>query len=229
MPGGCDDAGMHVTLLGTGDMTGVPAPFRDLEHAGAAARRRRPGALVETDAATLLFGCGDEEHDRSLGEIVDEHGVDVGVIEHGDPDHYGAATALRENHGVEIAAPAGDRERVEAAGVEVDHPLEAGTTQWGVETIAAPGHTPGNLAYRWGDVLVAGDTVVGSGSEFAVEASDTGRLSLMVPGYNDDDAQYRESVARLLDYDVETILVTHGPNVESGGNEALRELVDALD
>jgi phosphoribosyl 1,2-cyclic phosphate phosphodiesterase len=50
-----EDAAMQVTLLGTGDMTGVPVPFRDLDDAGAVARRRRPGLLVETDAATLLF------------------------------------------------------------------------------------------------------------------------------------------------------------------------------
>lgn len=185
--------------------------------------------VVETDDATLLFGCGDEEHGAELSEIAADHGVDVAVVEHGDPDHYGGANAIRESQGVDLAGPVGDTARMEAAGVDVDHALEADETYWGVETIATPGHTPGNLSYLHDDVLVAGDTVVGGGSEFAVEAYDTGQLSLMVPEYNEDDEQYRESIAVLLDYDIETLLITHGPNVEHGGITALRELVDRLE
>ncbi|WP_227132063.1 MBL fold metallo-hydrolase [Halorubellus salinus] len=83
---------MRCTLLGTGDVTGVPAPFRDLDDAGAAARRRRPGLLVETDAATLLFDVPPDFH-----EGVRDRGVrslDATFVTHWHHDHVGGIDDL---------------------------------------------------------------------------------------------------------------------------------------
>jgi phosphoribosyl 1,2-cyclic phosphate phosphodiesterase len=92
MPRSGDDATMRCTLLGTGDVTGVPAPFRDLDDAGAAARRRRPGLLVETDAATLLLDVPPD-----FREGVRDRGVrslDATFVTHWHHDHVGGIDDL---------------------------------------------------------------------------------------------------------------------------------------
>jgi phosphoribosyl 1,2-cyclic phosphate phosphodiesterase len=83
---------MQCTLLGTSDVTGVPAPFRDLEAADAAARRRRCGLLVETDDATLLFDAPPD-----FREGVRERGVrdlDATFVTHWHHDHVGGIDDL---------------------------------------------------------------------------------------------------------------------------------------
>jgi phosphoribosyl 1,2-cyclic phosphate phosphodiesterase len=83
---------MHATLLGTADITGVPAPFRDREDAGASARRRRCGLLVETATATLLFDTPPE-----FREGVSHRGVrdlDAAFVTHWHHDHVGGIDDL---------------------------------------------------------------------------------------------------------------------------------------
>lgn len=186
--------------------------------------------VVATDDATVLFGAGAEETADELAGIATEHGVDGIVVEHGDGDHFGGVPPLREALGdVEVAVPAGDASSLEEAGIAVDRALEPGARVHGVETIAAPGHTPDNMAYLYADVLLAGDTVAGSESMFAAEGEWTGPLAVMTADYNADDAAARDSVSRLLEYDVEVVLVTHGENVDADGREAVERLVADLE
>ena len=185
--------------------------------------------VIETDEATILFGAGTEGTADELTEIAADHGVDVVLVEHGDFDHYDGVPSLREALGdVEVAAPAGDTEFLEEAGIEVDQPLEAGETYWGVETIATPGHTPDNMSYLYDDALVAGDTVVGADSPFAAEGDWSGAFAVCTPDYNADDEQTRESISVLTDYDFEAVLISHGENVAEGGREEIETLVEDL-
>jgi glyoxylase-like metal-dependent hydrolase (beta-lactamase superfamily II) len=180
--------------------------------------------VVETGTATVLFGTGPSESADAVLALASERDVDVAVAEHGDPDHVGGASRLGADAGIEVAIPAGDADALTAAGVDPDHRLTAGTDYWGVDPVAAPGHTRDNMAFLYDDVLVAGDTVVGRGSQFTADEDWSGPLAITPADFNDDDALARESVAGLLEYDFETVLVSHGDHVVTGGPAAVRTL-----
>lgn len=180
--------------------------------------------VVETDVATLLFGTGTESTTDQLTALLKGRGVDVAIVEHGDADHYGGAARLREDLGVEVAAPAGDADLLRAADVPVDHWLDPAETYWGVETRTFPGHTPGNMAFRYGDVLVAGDTVVGRDSAFAGADTGTGPLALIADEYSADPELARESGRALAGLEADVLLVTHGSNVTENATLALTTL-----
>lgn len=181
---------------------------------------------VSTPSHTVLFGGGDTSTTERYVEVVDEVEPDVIVVEHGDPDHYGSLPALPANREAPlIAVPAGDAPAVREEGIEPDVLLEADTDRWGIRTIGVPGHTPDNMAYLHGDVLFAGDTVVGADSIFAADDDWSGPLAVITPEYSDDDALARESVRTLLDHAFDAVLVAHGSDVETAGREAVETLV----
>ena len=85
---------MDVTLLGTGDAVGVPAPLCDCEYCESSARRRRPGLLVETDDATAVLDAGpDLKAQLHRTDAVD---VDAFFVTHHHFDHVGGLHEL--NH-----------------------------------------------------------------------------------------------------------------------------------
>jgi len=180
--------------------------------------------VVEADE-TLLFGGGDASTADELAEIAHDHDADIVIVEHGDPDHYMGVPRLREL-GVKVAVPEVDASRLRDDGIEPDVLLEPGVEYWGVEVVGAPGHTPGNAAYVYDGVLVAGDTVVGADSEFA-RPSDSA-LSVIESDWNADDEDAVASVANLLEHDFEAVLVTHGSNVLENGKKEVEKLVEAL-
>lgn len=185
--------------------------------------------VVETAEGSVLFGAGDAYTAEELVQIARRHEVDGVVVEHGDVDHYEGVPALREALGeFEVAVPAGDARFLEEVGIEPDQLIEDGDRFYGITAIAAPGHTPGNMAYRHDGVLVAGDTMAGVDSQYAAPGDWSGPLVPMTPDYNADDAQARESIAGLLEHDFDVVLVTHGSNVLDGGDAAVQSLVDEL-
>lgn len=185
--------------------------------------------VVRPEETTVMIGGGDESIAPEVVAFASEHGVETVVVEHAHVDHYGAVPQLRAQLGVTVAAPARDRTALNRAGIEVDVSLHDGDRQWGIEPIAAPGHTPGNMSYRVGDVLFAGDTVVGSDSQFAAVDDWSGKLAVVEPRFNHDDARTRESVRRLRDRGVETVLVSHGSHVRRDAGEAIETLLADLD
>ncbi|AKH96832.1 MBL fold metallo-hydrolase [Halanaeroarchaeum sulfurireducens] len=185
-------------------------------------------AVVETDEATVLVGTGDETTAADLLPVARENGVDVAIAEHGDGDHYGGIPALRDELDPTIAIPAADTGFLDEAGVPYDVELDPGATYWGVETIGVPGHTPGNMAFRYEDVLLAGDAVAGSDSAFAMEGEWPGALAPLGDAFNDDTERALESTSVLCEYDVETVVTAHGRNVHENADEEIDLLVDAI-
>lgn len=184
--------------------------------------------VLDTKAATVMVGGGDDSIAEELLAIARDHGVDVVVIEHAHVDHFGAVPRLREALDITVAIPKPDARSLRRQGVDPDVTLTDGDRSWGIEPIATPGHTPGNMAFLYDDCLLAGDTVAGSDSVFAAEDDWSGPLAVIEPRFNGDDARTRESVGRLPDYDFETVLVSHGSHVLESGPAAVDRLLDDL-
>lgn len=86
---------MEVTLLGTGDVTGMPVPLCDCQYCIEGPRRRRSGLLVETASQTVLFDASPDIREQLRTTNVDD--LDAVFITHHHTDHAG---------GVEDLAPA---------------------------------------------------------------------------------------------------------------------------
>lgn len=200
--------------------------------------------VVQTDEATVLFGTGHESTSDEVVEIVRDYDVDVVVPEHADGDHYGGIPALfaELDDPPEVAMGAVDVEwrswqddNPIGDEIPVDYELTNGEIYWGIFAIHLPGHTPGNMAFIYddpdeGNVLIAGDTV--TGSDFSPLAADdwSGRLAIVPPGRNTGgDENAHESVRKLVYYDFETVLMTHGSNVLENGKTEIRTLIDDLE
>ncbi len=100
-----------------------------------------------------------------LAEQAEAAGARVRAIlhTHGHSDHSGGSAALRERLGVPVCAHAGDASWYapdqDLAGEPV---LRFGGLS--VEVIPAPGHTPGSVLFRCGELLLTGDTLFRGGS-----------------------------------------------------------------
>lgn len=184
--------------------------------------------VVETEGRSMLFGAGTEKTVDQLTTIAHDHEVDSVVIEHADSDHYEGAEELRKQLGVEIIAPELDVPILTDHGIDPDQTIQDGESFRGVVAIHIPGHTPGNMSFIYNDVLIAGDSVIGSNSIFSASDEWSGLLSIINGDYSHDDQQARENVSRLLNYDYEVVLVSHGDNVVNEGKQEVETLVHDL-
>ena len=83
---------MDVTLLGSGDATGVPPIFLDLDDCEATARRRRPGLLVETASTTVLLDASPDLPEQLRAVGIDH--LDAAFVTHWHHDHAGGVEEL---------------------------------------------------------------------------------------------------------------------------------------
>lgn len=184
--------------------------------------------VIDAPDATVQFGAGDEHTANSVADITTSHDVDVIISEHGDPDHYRGIPHLRERSNVEVATPRDDTAVLVDAGITVDHGLDPGRVYWDIETIAVPGHSPGNMSFVYRDILIAGDSVIGSDFGRAADEDWTGDLAVLGPESHHDVEMARQNVSRLAEYEFDTVLVTHGSNVLTKGKHHLQILIDDL-
>ena len=89
----------------------------------------------------------------------------------------------------------------------------------GIKVIHIPGHTKGNCCYLIEDrkILIAGDTVFGD---------EEGNIFEPPERYCEDVKQATLEIERLLSYDFNRLLYTHGKDILSGAKEKVRELVE---
>lgn len=213
----------------------VPHPAWKPEQGGPAGWDRDVGCLyLETESGVVLFDPlappeGTEEADRfwnALDRDVARIGSHVTILM-GNRDHMRSVQAVHDRYardpGCSIRAhaalmrdlgePGGPQEPVLPAGIEA-HPIE------GLDVTERAYYMPAHEA------LVIADALIGTGA---------GGVRLAPPswavggpeGAERYRTRFRESLRELLTLPVEMLLVSHGPLVLSGGEDALRAALDA--
>ncbi len=145
------------------------------------------------------------------------------VATHADVDHTQGLTRAREILKTEVAAhpksvaalEEGDEiltfARIDAQGIRIPMPRckidytinEGDTLQIGdraLDVWSTPGHAPGQLAFRMGNLLFSGDNLFRDGSVGFIDAHHGSNLT-----------DYIASLTRIRDSDVDYLLPSHGP------------------
>ncbi|MXV60516.1 MBL fold metallo-hydrolase [Natronorubrum sp. JWXQ-INN-674] len=210
------------------DLPRPATPPRDSKIAGDATIDEPISVHVIDGEQTLLFGTGYESSaDQLIGDLEPLGGPDVIIVEHGDPDHYGAVSSLRDAFGdVTVVAPRADSEPLNDAGITPEVRIEDGDERWGITAIHAPGHTPGNMSFlhQKRGVLIVGDTFVHADSPIAARGSWSGPFAPMQFEYNSDDKAAKRSIRALTDERFRIALLTHGSDVTDNAADALRTM-----
>jgi phosphoribosyl 1,2-cyclic phosphate phosphodiesterase len=152
---------MDVTLLGSGEALGVPAPLCDCEYCTESDPRRRPGLLVESGDATVVLDAGPDLREQLAA--AGQPDVDAFLVTHHHFDHVAGLSEL--NHAAMSFAdhvlnpgdlPADDRPPAPAFDVYLTPTahLHLGYQQ----THVAERLDPGTLEH--GDAVVVGDLSV---------------------------------------------------------------------
>jgi glyoxylase-like metal-dependent hydrolase (beta-lactamase superfamily II) len=144
------------------------------------------------------------------------------LVTHKHGDHTKNLPTLKELSGAPIKAQKLEAPLIEkAVGVKIEG-LEDGEVIpycGGIEVIWVPGHSEGNASYylRRYRAIIAGDTIFGDAD---------GNLMAPPEKYCLDAKQAAKEMERLLKYDFDYLLYTHGKDVMGGAKAKVKELVD---
>jgi glyoxylase-like metal-dependent hydrolase (beta-lactamase superfamily II) len=188
---------------------------------------RVAGGYVSVDAGTP------NDYDRVLAYLrsagIEPSDIKVIVVTHSHWDHAGGLRKLKDLTGAEVAAHKEEvpylrgsaepsRRRFEP--VDVDIVLGDGDDVFGLKVIHTPGHTPGSICLLDTNrrAIFVGDLVY----------EEQGRLYEMHHHYSKDPQMNRASIARLVSYDFDNIMPSHGNPIVGKGKEVLKQLISEL-
>lgn len=144
------------------------------------------------------------------------------LVTHKHGDHTKNLPKLKELTGAPIKAHKLEAPLIEkAVGVKVEG-LEDGEVIpfcEGIEVIWVPGHSEGNVSYylRKQKTIIAGDTIFGDPE---------GNLMAPPEKYCLDAKQAAKEMDRLLKYDFDNLLYTHGKDIIGDAKAKVKDLVD---
>ncbi|MCY4497957.1 MAG: MBL fold metallo-hydrolase, partial [Rhodospirillaceae bacterium] len=115
-----------------------------------------------------------------------------------------------------------DAAHAQGEGAEIDEDLVIGDTVGPLEVVDASGKSPGEVAFYWPErrTLIVGDAVIGN---------PPGACALLPDRVVDDCRRLQENVRRLLEFDVDTLLVGDGVSILTGARDRLAALVKSFD
>ena len=148
--------------------------------------------------------------------------VKLVLITHKHGDHIKNLPRVKELTGAPIKAHRLEAPLIEkAVGVKVDGLEDGEVLQFcgGIEAVWVPGHSEGNACYYLPKkrAMIAGDTVFGDAER---------NLTAPPERYCLDVNQATRGIWRLLDYDFDSLLYTHGRDVMKDAKARVRELVE---
>lgn len=208
--------------------------------------------ILKSDIEIVLVDCGTPGSLPKIKEAAQAQNVNLDnltkvVITHHDMDHIGSLAELKRAYPeVQILADAkerpyinGEKESLKMKKLQEKYSIEAvrqmysafepvdidGTLHdheifpWcgDVEIVSTPGHTDGHISLYLHEfkTLIAGDALF----------LQDGELLISLPMFTLDAEQAKQSVRKLLDYDIEKIICYHGGVYEGDIKKALKKLL----
>ncbi len=183
--------------------------------------------ILVCEKTILVDGGMTGEHVKGIGMELESIGkgwkdVDLILVTHKHPDHINNLPELVELTGAPVMAQKLEAPLVEAAqGVKVEG-LEDGRVLpycGGIQIIHVPGHSEGNSClYLVGrKAIIAGDTI---------RADVPGVITPPPERYCLDVDEATREIRRLLDYDFDHLILSHGEDIMGGAKEMVRALVE---
>ena len=160
--------------------------------------------LVGQEAAFIDSAYGDEEAMNDVINYTSKTGCanpSYIIITHAHPDHISGAATLWRKTGAEIVLHSAEK-----TDLPVDRRVEDGDiislSGIDIEVVHTPGHNPGHICLyiRKEKIMFTGDHVLADST------------TALQPPWG-DVAQYVNSLKKLLSYDIDLMLPSHGPPV----------------
>lgn len=182
---------------------------------GVIQKRLAHSKVVYLPDEQLLIDTAPETEWNALQSFLNEYStVDTVFLSHAHGDHVGNVDRVKDAYDPEFLYPTNEPlDDVPLSEEDVTRVSDGDEIANGLEVIEVPGHTPGicGVFVSEHNTLLATDVLDGADRR----GMPAGYLVPPPAMYNWDTQQAETNIEKLLDYDFETAVVTHGTNVES--------------
>lgn len=177
--------------------------------------------LIDTGMQESAVGKIESEL-KSMGKHWND--VKVCLITHKHGDHIRNLAKVKELSGADVMSHEREVADIEkATGVKVKPLRDKEKLPYcgGIQVVHVPGHSEGNCSYYLPakSLMIAGDTLF---------EDEHGNLSAPPERYCMDAQQARQEIKRLLDYDFDTLLMTHGKGVMKNAKASVQDLAQKI-